>query len=48
VTIANLIADILYSLIDPRLDLRGPRRQRNWGLTRFKPRTSMAETATEG
>jgi peptide/nickel transport system permease protein len=48
VTITNMIADILYSLIDPRLDLRGPRRQRSWGLSRFRPTPSITETATEG
>ncbi len=48
VTIANLIADIVYSLIDPRLTLRGPRRQRSWGLSRLRPRPSgVTETAPE-
>jgi peptide/nickel transport system permease protein len=50
VTIANLIADIVYCMIDPRLNLRGPRRGRSWGLGRLrpKPRSGITETATEG
>jgi peptide/nickel transport system permease protein len=49
VTIANLIADILYAVIDPRLHLRGPRRQRRWGLSRLRPKPAgITETATEG
>jgi hypothetical protein len=48
VTIVNMLADILYSLIDPRLNLRGPKRRRSWGLSRFRARPRMAETATEG
>jgi peptide/nickel transport system permease protein len=50
VTIANMIADIVYSLLDPRLSLRGPRRQRNWlrGRRRPSPQPSITETAIEG
>jgi peptide/nickel transport system permease protein len=50
VTIANMIADIVYSLLDPRLNLRGPRRQRNWlrGRWRSSPQPSITETAIEG
>jgi peptide/nickel transport system permease protein len=50
VTIANMIADIVYSLLDPRLSLRGPRRQRNWlrGQRRPSPQPSITETAIEG
>jgi ABC-type dipeptide/oligopeptide/nickel transport system permease component len=50
VTITNLIADIVYCLVDPRVSLRGPRRQRAWGLGRLSPRTQpgITETATEG
>jgi peptide/nickel transport system permease protein len=48
VTVVNMIADILYSLIDPRLNLRGPKRQRSWGLGRLRPRPGLGETATEG
>jgi hypothetical protein len=50
VTVANLIADIVYCMIDPRLSLRGPRRERSWGLSRLrpKPRSGITETATEG
>jgi hypothetical protein len=50
VTIANLIADIVYCMIDPRLNLRGPRRGPSWGLGRLrpKPRSGITETATEG
>lgn len=50
VTIANMIADIVYCLLDPRLTLRGPRRQRSWGLARLRPGTQpgITETATEG
>ena len=47
VTVVNMVADILYSLIGPRLDLRGPRRKRSWGLARFRSRPGLAETATE-
>jgi peptide/nickel transport system permease protein len=49
VTIANLIADLLYCLIDPRLDLRGPRRRslwsRAWLGTRASP-SSVTESPT--
>jgi peptide/nickel transport system permease protein len=50
VTIANLIADIVYCLVDPRLSLRGPRRQRSrvpvrW---RLRPQTSVTESPTSG
>jgi ABC-type dipeptide/oligopeptide/nickel transport system permease component len=48
VTIVNMVADILYSLIDPRLNLRGPRRRRSWGLSRLRARPGLTETATEG
>jgi peptide/nickel transport system permease protein len=50
VTIANMIADIVYSLLDPRLNLRGPRRQRSWlrGRWRSSPQPSITETAIEG
>jgi peptide/nickel transport system permease protein len=48
VTIVNMLADILYSLIDPRLNLRGPKRQRSWGLSRFRAEPGLTETATEG
>lgn len=49
VTITNMIADILYTLVDPRLRQRGPRRRRSWGLSRLRPRPSgITETATEG
>jgi peptide/nickel transport system permease protein len=50
VTIANMVADILYSLIDPRLSLRGPRRQRGWvrDRGRSRPQPSITETAIEG
>jgi peptide/nickel transport system permease protein len=50
VTIANMVADIVYSLLDPRLSLRGPRRQRNWlrGRRRPSPQPSITETAIEG
>jgi len=50
VTIANLIADIVYCFVDPRLSLRGPQRQRSWGLGRLRPKaqSGVTETATEG
>ena len=50
VTIANMIADIVYSLIDPRVSLRGPRRQRGWVTDRWRsrPQASITETAIEG
>ncbi len=50
VTIANMIADIVYSLLDPRVSLRGPRRQRGWVTNRWRsrPQPSITETATEG
>jgi peptide/nickel transport system permease protein len=38
VTIANLIADIVYCLIDPRVTLRAPRRERSWSPVRLLPR----------
>jgi peptide/nickel transport system permease protein len=37
VTIANLIADIVYCLIDPRVTLRAPRRERSWSPVRLLP-----------
>jgi peptide/nickel transport system permease protein len=50
VTIANLIADILYCFVDPRLSLRGPRRQRSWAPARLRPRPqpSVTESPTSG
>jgi len=50
VTIANMIADIVYCLIDPRLGLRGPPRQRGWVTNRWRsrPQASITETAIEG
>lgn len=50
VTIANMIGDIVYSLLDPRVSLRGPRRQRGWfrGRWRPSPQPSITKTATEG
>jgi ABC-type dipeptide/oligopeptide/nickel transport system permease component len=50
VTIANMIADILYCLVDPRLGLRGPRRKRGWvrDQWRSRPQASITETAIEG
>ena len=50
VTIANMIADIVYCLIDPRLSLRRPRRQRGWVPDRWRsrPQASITETAIEG
>jgi peptide/nickel transport system permease protein len=50
VTIANMIGDIVYSLLDPRVSLRGPRRQRSWlrGRWRPSPQPSITKTAIEG
>ena len=51
VTIANMIGDIVYSLLDPRVSLRGPRRQRSWLRDRWwrpSPQPSITETAIEG
>jgi peptide/nickel transport system permease protein len=50
VTIANMIGDIVYSLLDPRVSLRGPPRQRSWlrGRWRPSPQPSITETAIEG
>jgi peptide/nickel transport system permease protein len=49
VTVINLVADIVYTLVDPRVSLRGPRRQRSWALSRMRPRAQPGiETATEG
>jgi len=50
VTIANMIADIVYCLLDPRLSLSGPRRERRWltGRRRPRPQPSITETAIEG
>ena len=44
VTIANLIADILYTRLDPRLSLSGPRRRRSWTLLRFRPQRPASVT----
>jgi peptide/nickel transport system permease protein len=44
VTIANLIADIVYCYLDPRLSLRGPRRQRSWAWLRWRPRPQPGVT----
>jgi len=50
VTIANMIGDIVYSLLDPRVSLRGPRRQRSWWRRRWRPspQPSITKTAIEG
>ena len=50
VTIANMIGDIVYSLLDPRVSLRGPRRQRSWMRSRWRPspQPSITKTAIEG
>jgi peptide/nickel transport system permease protein len=49
VTVANLVADIVYCMVDPRVNLRGPRRGRSWGLGRLRPKARAGiETATEG
>jgi ABC-type dipeptide/oligopeptide/nickel transport system permease component len=50
VTIANMIADILYTFVDPRLSVRSPRRQRSWAPARLRPRpqTGVTESPTSG
>jgi hypothetical protein len=46
VVIANLVADILYTRLDPRLSLRGARRRRSWTLLRWRPQRPPVTEST--
>ena len=48
VVIVNLIADILYCLVDPRMNLRGPTRRRSSSRLRLgmRPSPSVTESST--
>lgn len=48
VVITNLIADLLYGLIDPRLNLRGRKRQSLWSRVRWRLRPRPVPATRRG